>query len=188
MRCPYCETSNDEAAELCRQCGRELPQDKKPWLGPSNSSEVSAPKDVLLANQEWDPARRSSESRPMSRFVPPARFPDHMGWAITILILCLPPTGVVAYLLSVQAQFPHRWGWVASALVLCCMPVGILALLCSLQVRRKHALGDDSRAFRYSRLAEVACWVSFVMGVALYVTVFVVILYGVNRYRLSMPF
>jgi hypothetical protein len=124
----------------------------------------------------------------MSQFVPPARFPNHMSWAISILILCIPATAIVAYLMSAGAQFPFGLGWVTTALVIGCMPVGIAALLCSLQVRRKHARGDDHRAFRYSRLTEIGCWISFIMGFALYVTIALVFLYGVNRYRLSMPF
>jgi hypothetical protein len=124
----------------------------------------------------------------MSQFVPPARFPDHMSWAISILVLCIPATAIVAYLLSIGTQFPFGLGWIAAAFAMCCVPVGIAALLCSLQVRRKHARGEDRRAFRYSRLTEVGCWISFIMGFALYVTVAMVFLYGVNRYRLSMPF
>ncbi len=28
MRCPYCSKENDEAAEYCLSCGKELPQDE----------------------------------------------------------------------------------------------------------------------------------------------------------------
>jgi hypothetical protein len=93
----------------------------------------------------------------MSAFVPRAKYPDYLGWSIAVLILCSPPTGIVA-------------------------------LLCSLQVRRHHAIGDEDRAFRYSQLAKLWCWISFVIGLALYVTAVFLILKSLRDNRLSMPF
>jgi len=151
MRCPYCDTPNDEAAELCRKCGHELPQDRGPWRGPQESSETAGTPDVVSASQAWDPAKRYSTPRPMSAFVPPARYPDYLIWSVTVLILCFPPTGLIA-------------------------------LLCSLQVRRSHAAGRDARAYRYSGLAKLWCRISLLIGIAIYVGLFMWLLYAISKF------
>jgi hypothetical protein len=172
MRCPYCETSNDEAAESCRKCGHELPQDHSPWLGPAESADKPS-SNVQAAYDQWDPARRHSQPRSMSAFVPPARFPEHLGWAIICIVLCSLVPAVFAFLL---------WNARIAGVVLLTLPIAVLALVFSLVVRREHTVGDEARAFRYSQLAKLFCWISMVLGFAFYVGVFMRLMYGIGKY------
>jgi hypothetical protein len=181
VRCPYCGTQNDEAAEVCRKCSQELPAERGPWRGPTASSRSAAASNVQSAHDEWDPARRFSEPRSMSKFVAPARYPEHLGWAITIIVLGLPATVIHAILFWNQVQYPRHLGWGVAFLMLCCVPLSVIALFFSRTVRRKHAVGDDGRAFRYSRLAMLSCWIALIAGLALYVIIFMRLLQGVGE-------
>jgi hypothetical protein len=172
MRCPYCGTPNDEAIERCRHCGHELPLNQGPWRGPDASAKTSAPPSVQSAHDEWDPARRHSEPRSMSRFVPPARYASYLGWSIAGLLLCFLAPTVIAYLL---------WNTTIAGLVLCLCPIGMISILFSIKVKMKHALADEARAFRYSQLAKFFCWISYVMGLAFYVGVFLRLMYGIGK-------
>ena len=145
MRCPYCGTPNEETAESCGHCGQELSASQGAWQGPGAHADKSAAPGALSAREEWDPAYRHSQPRPMSAFVPPANYPSYMGWAITVFFLCCPPTGLVA-------------------------------ILCANQVGRKLARGDDDRAYRYSQLAKLWCWISLALGIAIYATALYLIL------------
>jgi hypothetical protein len=140
MRCAYCGTANEEKAERCGHCGQELASSREQWQGPDKRPDGPGVPGALSPREEWDPARRYSTPRPMSGFVPPTNYPSHMGWAITVLLLCFPPTGIVA-------------------------------VLCASQVHKNLALGDDDRAWRYSQLAKLWCWISFALGVAIYAAV-----------------
>jgi hypothetical protein len=173
MRCPYCKTDNDEAAEFCRSCGQELPQDQAPWRGPQTTSAPATPADVARAHKEWDPATRFAEPKPTSAFVPPARFPNHLGWAIAALILC--------FLLPVVFSL-LAWGWIIAVVMLALSSTGFAALYCSLRVKPKHALGDDDRAFRYSQLAKFWCWVSYLIGFAFYVGLFMLLMWNIGKF------
>jgi hypothetical protein len=172
MRCPYCGTPNDEASERCRHCSQELPYPPGPWRGPGESAGAPASKNVQSAHDEWDPARRHSEPRSMSGFVPPARYPAYLGWSIAGLVLCFLGPTAIAYVL---------WGSSIAGAVVCLWPVGVITLLFSILVKRKHARGDDDRAFRYSQLAKFWCWISFIMGFAFYVGVFLRLMYGIGE-------
>jgi hypothetical protein len=173
MRCPYCDTPNNEGADVCRHCGQELPAGPGPWRGPDETVGPSAANNVKSAHDEWDPARRFSGPRTMSKFVAPARYPNHLGWAITSLVLCFLIPIAITYIL---------WGWLIAGIVLGLSPVAIVALLCSLQVKRKHAIGDDERAFRFSQLAKLWCWISILLGFAIYVGVFMRLMYGIGHF------
>jgi hypothetical protein len=173
VRCPYCGEDNDEAAERCHKCDNELAYDPGPWGNPHSLSGESTPAGVEAANQKWDPARLHTEPRTISRYVPPPIFPTHLGWAVTSLLLCFLVPGVVIYLL-----WDIRFGGPALGLSL----VSIVAILCSLTVRAKQAKGDDDRAFRYSQLAKLWCWFSFVLGVLLYSAIFLRLVYGIGKY------
>jgi hypothetical protein len=149
MECPYCGKPIEESADSCRHCRHDLPVSRGQWQGPDRGADKVSDSDVLSANKEWDPARRQSDQRTMSRFVPPAKYPKYRGWAFTVLFLCFPPTG-------------------------------ILAVICSFQVDRKLARGDEARAWRYSQLTRLLCWISTLVGLAIYATVIYLVL---DHYR-----
>lgn len=181
MRCPSCGETNDEAIEVCRSCGRELPRGHEPWQGPGTQRSAT-PDEVQAASQAWDPARRHSDPHSTSRFVAPARYPDHLGWVMTIIVLGLPATALHALLFWQQVTYPHHLGWGVALLLLCCVPLSIISIFFSLAVRRKHALGDDAGAFRYSQLAMLFCWIALIAGLALYVTIFMRLMHGVGTF------
>jgi hypothetical protein len=173
VRCPYCDTQNDEPAQLCRKCGNELTRDPGLWGDSKALPAEPALAGVEAANKMWDPAHRNAGPQTMSHYVPPPVFPTHLGWAVTSLLLCFLVPGVVIYLL-----WDIRFGGPALGLSL----VGLAAILCSLMVRAKQAKGDDDRAFRYSQLAKLLCWFSFVLGVLLYSAIFLRLAYGIGTY------
>jgi len=98
MRCPYCGTQNNEAADCCSHCGHDLPLDRAPWQGPGRPPGAPTAPRPLTSNEEWDPAHRYAQPRPMSAFVPSANHPNYRVWAVTVTLLCFPPTGMVALL------------------------------------------------------------------------------------------
>lgn len=83
------------------------------------------------------------------------------------------------------ARHPDYLGW-AIAGVFLFPPTGVIALLCSLMVRRKRSLGDDDRAFRYSQFAKLLCWMSSLLGLALYIGVVFSILAAIRGYGFSL--
>jgi hypothetical protein len=86
------------------------------------------------------------------------------------------------------ARYPDYLGWSIAVLVMCFLPTGVIALLCSLRVRAKHTLGDADRAYRYSQMAKFWCWISFILGLALYFIVIYLILAPLRDSRLSLTF
>jgi len=110
MRCPYCSAENEEGAELCRKCGEELSGARDKWQGAKGKTDEGASSDVTSAHQEWDPAKRYSEPRAMSGFVPPPRHPDYLVWVITVFILCSPPTALIALIFSLLTRTENSLG------------------------------------------------------------------------------
>ena len=155
MRCPRCDTPNDQGAEWCKGCGLEFSEKEgreRAWEpAAAEKPKVSAPpKDMQAAYDEWDPARRYSNPKSVSAFVPPARYPDHLSWAISLFILC-PPTAVIA-------------------------------ILFALKTRERNKAGDATWAWRYSRITKLWCVISFVGGLALWVGLFFFILSRVHGF------
>jgi hypothetical protein len=174
MDCPQCGARNENTASLCCQCGLDLDQ----YLGRRQTPEAKvarpmgpkAPSTLIGSRPspppgflEYDPARRPAQPRPVSQFVPPPNFPNYRGWAITVLVLCLPPMGVVAL-------FYH--GWAIALPLLCCLPTGIIALTFSLLVDAGLARGESRKAWRQSQQAKLWCWVSSAVVIAVYVGLF----------------
>lgn len=150
MRCPYCGQDNDEAIEACRKCGRELSVRQGPWKGPDTPPSQPAAPGALSGYEEWDPARRFSQPRSMSAFAPPAKHPSYLGWALTVTLLCFPPTGIVAIFFA-----------------------GL--------VKGRLARGDETRAYRYSRLAYFWCRLSLIIGIVIYVGLFLWFMFWIGE-------
>lgn len=171
MRCPRCDTPNEDQAASCTKCGMDFTPAQGRWLT-GREGDATLSEETRAGLAEWDPANRYSEPRSTSVFVPPARYPDYLGWSIISLVLCFLLPAVFAYFL---------WRWYVAAVILCLLPVGVIALVCSRKVGKKQALGDEHRAFRYSQLAKFWCWVSFIIGLAFYVGVFMRLMYGIGE-------
>ena len=147
MDCPQCGTNNEDTASLCRQCGldldrylgrRETPIGR-PTTPPPGGTTPTGPKPsgTLIGTQpspppgfmEYDPARRPSQPRPMSQYVPPPNYPNYRGWAITVVWAL--PAGILALIFSflvdaglARGNAPMAWRysqltkvccWIASA-------------------------------------------------------------------------
>ena len=140
------------------------------------------PADVAAASAEWDPARRYDKPRAMSAFVPPPNYTPHLSWMLTVLLLGTPATVVHAILFYRGVLYTESLGMVVAILTVCCLPIGFLALIFTARVRAKHARGDHSRAYRYSRLAGFCSWTSLIIALALYVVLFLRLMYSVGQF------
>jgi hypothetical protein len=78
------------------------------------------------------------------------------------------------------ANHPSYLAWAVSCLFLF-FPTAIVAILLGLKVRERLAKGQGDRAFRYSQMAKIWCFISSVLGVAVYVGVFFLILRYVRQ-------
>lgn len=182
MRCPYCGTQNDEGAESCRQCGEELTVARSQWRGPEAAPPKSTPSQVSAAHEEWDPARRYAEPRSTSAFVPPTRYPTHLSWIITIIFLGIPATAIHAILLVRGMHYPNNLEVALLVVMVCCVPLSLVALLFSGMIGAKHRSGDDARAYRYSRTTGLLCWISLLAALALYVILFLRLMYNIGEF------
>jgi hypothetical protein len=182
MRCPFCDTENEEGAEFCRKCGEELPQARAKWEGPQNESQRVTPAQVASASDEWDPAKLYSKPRPASAFVPPARYPTHVSWIITILVLGIPATAIHAILFYRGVRYPHNLEIAVGVILALSVPLSLVASLFAGMVNLKHRSGDDVRAYRYSWLTGLFCWISLVASLALYVILFLRLIYSVGEF------
>jgi hypothetical protein len=182
MRCPYCNKENEEAAEYCVSCGKELPQHRSQWRGPEVDSTPTRPSDVAAASAQWDPARRPDKPQAMSAFVPPANYTPHLSWILTVLIVGTPATIIHAILFYRGVLYTESMGLIVAILTICCLPIGILALLFTSRVRAQHTLGKDARAYRYSRFAGLCAWISMLIALALYVVLFLRLMYNIGQF------
>jgi hypothetical protein len=81
---------------------------------------------------------------------------------------------------SPQGQPPHipnHLGWAIAALLLTFWPTGIVAVVYATQVDSKLTRGDVAGAWESSRNAKTWCWVSLGVAVALFVLVFLFLLF-----------
>lgn len=172
MRCPYCGTENDESTDRCRRCGEELSPTRAQWKGPAAEPQTRSPQQISSAFNEWDPAKRFSEPRPASAFVPPARYSDHMSWIVSILCVGIPATAIHAVLFLRHVEYPHNLGVAVWVVLLCCVPLSFVSLILAGLVRASHRLGKDPIAYRLSRTIGLLCWISVIAALALYVILF----------------
>jgi len=182
MRCPYCNAENDEASERCSRCGEELNTARSQWQGPTTSPTRATPPQVSSAYNEWDPARRHSQPRQMSAFVPPANYPTHITWIITVIFLGIPATAIHAILFWRGVSYPNNLGIAVGVVMLLCLPLSFLALIFSWLVRVKHRARDDRGAYRFSRTTGLLCWISLVSALALYVILFMRLMQSVGEF------
>ncbi len=182
MRCPYCGTQNEDEAEFCRKCGEELSNARAQWRGPEATPAKTTPAQVSAAHDEWDPARRYAEPRSASAFVPPTRYPTHLSWIITIIFLGIPATAIHAILFLRGAYYPNNLEMAVFVILVCCLPLSFVALLISGLIGARHRSGDDARAYRYSRTTGLLCWISLLAALALYVILFLRLMYNIGEF------
>ena len=158
---------NDDKAEFCRKCGEgAIATPALTGVVLRRRPPRARPPQVSAAYDEWDPARRYAEPRPISAFVPPARYPTHLSWIITIIFLGIPATAIHAVLFYRGVYYPYNLGMAVVVVMLCCLPLSLVACSSSGLVRAKHRSGDDARAYRYSRTTGLLCWISLLAALS----------------------
>ncbi len=181
MRCPYCGTENGEGAESCRNCGEELSQARARWGGPGSEPTANTPQQISAAHDEWDPAKRFAGARPTSAFVPPARYPTHLSWIITIICLGIPATALNIALFSRGAEYPNNLGVAVVVIMLCCLPLSVVSLILTRLMKSSQRAGNDAGTYRYSRTIGLLCWISLLAALALYVIFFLQLMSNVSE-------
>jgi hypothetical protein len=63
--------------------------------------------------------------------------------------------------------------------IFCCPPFGIVAIVFAAQVNGKLTAGDYAGAVETSKKAKMWCWISFGIGVAIYLAYFALIALGI---------
>jgi len=66
-------------------------------------------------------------------------------------------------------HIPSYLGWAIVVLIFCFWPTGIAAVVYASQVDNRLAMGDIAGARASSRKARMWCWITFGIGIALYV-------------------
>jgi hypothetical protein len=74
-------------------------------------------------------------------------------------------------------RIPSYLGWAIAVLILCFWPTGIPAVVYASQVDNKLAFGDVSGAQESSRRARMWCWITFGIGVAIWVISLVLVIW-----------
>lgn len=182
MRCPYCGTENDEGAQSCRNCAEELTDARSQWKGAETESVESSPEEVAAASDQWDPAKRFSGQRPASAFVPPARYPTHFTWILTIILTGIPATAIHAVLFFRGIQYENNLEIGVAVILACCLPLSLLALLLSWVLLAVHRAGRETSAYRLSRVIALFCWASSAATFALYVLLFMRLMSSVGEF------
>ena len=183
MRCPYCNAENDEAVEYCQRCGEQLNTLRTHWSGPATTPVKTGPTPQTSSGyDEWDPARRHSQPQQMSAFVPPANYPTHITWIITVIFLGIPATAIHAILFWRGVSYPHNLGVAVGIIILLCLPLSLLALFFSWLVRVKQRAYDGRSAYRFSRTTGLLCWIALVAALALYVILFMRLMQSVGEF------
>jgi hypothetical protein len=114
--------------------------------------------------------------------VPPTRYPTHLSWIITIIFLGIPATAIHAILLVRGMHYPNNLEVALLVVMVCCVPLSLVALLFSGMIGAKHRSGDDARAYRYSRTTGLLCWISLLAALALYVILFLRLMYNIGEF------
>lgn len=183
MRCPYCDAENVEDAESCRECGQILTETRpRRNESPTGGSKARTPEQVATAHDEWDPAKRFDGTRPASAFVPPARYPTHMTWIISILVAGIPATAIHLVLFYRGIDYPYGLEAAVLVILAACLPLSILALLLAGVLRLRHRAGNAASAYRYSQSIALLCWISIVAALALYVILFLRLMSSVGEF------
>ena len=79
------------------------------------------------------------------------------------------PTAALGGMGGVQPEVPNYLWQSIVCTACCCLPFGIPAIIFASQVNGKLAMGDVAGAMEASRKAKMWCWVSFGLGIAVYI-------------------
>jgi t-SNARE complex subunit (syntaxin) len=68
--------------------------------------------------------------------------------------------------------------WAILATIFCCVPFGIVAIVYAAQVDGKVAVGDYAGAVATSHKARNWCWISFAVGIVVWVVYSSLVFFG----------
>jgi len=88
----------------------------------------------------------------------------------------LPAQGVV---IPPGASVPNYLVFAILTTVLCCLPTGIAAIVYAAQVNGKLQAGDLAGAHAASKNAKMWCWISFGVGLSVFVLWFALAMLGI---------
>ena len=152
MYCPRCGETNEEPARFCSACGQDLTVYQQLWQAAGSQTPQPAPQ---APQQPAQLAQMPGQPAPAGQ-APRYRLPT--------------PAGAVP-------RVPSYLGWAIAVLVLCFWPTGIPAVVYASQVDNKLAFGDISGAQESSRKAKMWCWITFGIGVVIWVVSLILVIW-----------
>jgi hypothetical protein len=166
MYCPQCGQANDDDVRYCTQCGNDLQRYREDWWEGKTAAagQTAAAIETPAAGQTPPPAYT-----PPPNYAPypphPPQYPPVYG--------APPYYQPVAY--QAVPNIPSYIGWAIATLILCFWPTGIVAVVYASKVGNRLAVGDIAGAQEASRKAKMWCWITFGIGIILFVIAIVVI-------------
>lgn len=91
MYCPRCGAASREPDRFCAACGLDLSGYGVPPGGEPQAA-------------QWPAANQAPRYRPLPAYEAYEHIPSYLGWAIAVLILCFPPTGIPAVVYAAQVD------------------------------------------------------------------------------------
>jgi hypothetical protein len=178
MYCPQCGNANDDAATSCTTCGMDLQKYRNEWSasqggpaeppagqGPAAGQQPAAPSAYPPPyRQEYQPTYQT----------PPYQTPPYQPGPYQQPAGYQPAGYQRGY--GPVPNIPSHMAWAIITLILCFWPTGIVAVVYASKVGNRLSVGDVPGAQEASRNAKTWTWVTFGIGIALYV---IVILIGV---------
>jgi hypothetical protein len=184
MYCPQCGNSNPEDAAFCRICGTDLRTYKQQWdeSAPADAAtepSASEPGTDAAAQSEQPAAGAAPDSPPpyQPQYAPPYQPQQPTGYQAPAQQAPYQPTYQhPPYQPTYQPGYgrampniPSYMAWAIVTLILCFWPTGIVAVVYASQVGNRLSMGDLAGAQDSSHKAKTWCWVTFGIGLALWI-------------------
>ncbi len=173
MYCPQCGTANDDNAAFCAKCGFNLEEHRKQWMEPAAMSQAEgAPQAGDTTGTQPSPGQQPP-TQPAAypppyqqQYQPTYQNPPYQQGAYQPA--AYQPAGYQPGYGAVP-HVPSYLGWAIATLILCFWPTGIVAVVFAAKVGNRLALGDIPGAQEASRKAKMWTWITFGIGIAIYV-------------------
>ena len=196
MYCPQCGASNNDNAASCSACGYDLDNYQQEWRegmeqpagetsyqAGASGGQPGAGGQPPAGGQPWGQAPQTQPPQGQGNQWPPqdqrgypnqpyqgGSYPPPPYQQHSQRNYQSPPYQTGGYGPYGSApRIPNYLGWAIAVLILCFWPTGIAAVVFAAQVDNRVAIGDYFGAQESSRKAKMWCWITFGIGVGLWV-------------------
>lgn len=179
MYCPQCGGTNDDYAQTCATCGLDIDAYKRQWQRPDAQGTQPGTMPLQPAVAAAGAGSAGGTYQPYGAQPYGSYGQQAYGQSYGTPSYQQPYQPYQAQPAFVaRPQVKAHLGWAIASLVLGFVPTGIAAVVFASRVNGKLAIGDYEGAIHSSKRAKLFIWISFAIGITLFILGFIAGLSG----------